>query len=78
MLKQQQRSDQRPCREFQKDLREFLQSKIVDGHEIVLCGDLNEELGSTAGGMSQVATDLGLIDIHTQTHGLDSKVATYA
>jgi hypothetical protein len=78
MLKQQQRADQRPCREFQKAIRSFLQSKITDGHEIALCDDLNEELGSTAGGMSQVATNLGLIDILAQTHGLDSEVATYA
>jgi hypothetical protein len=28
--------------------------------------------------MSQVATGLGLIDIHARTHGLDSEVATYA
>jgi hypothetical protein len=32
MLKQQQRTDQRPRREFQKDLCTFLQSKIDDGH----------------------------------------------
>jgi hypothetical protein len=78
MLKQQQRTDQRPRQEFQKELCTFLQSKIDDGHKIALCGDLDEELGSTAGGMSQVATDLGLIEIHTRTHGLDSEVATYA
>jgi hypothetical protein len=78
MLKQQQRTDQRPRWEFQKDLCTFLQSKIDDGHEISLCGDLNKELGSTAGGMSQVATVLGLIGIHARTHRLDSEVATYA
>jgi hypothetical protein len=78
MLKQQQRTDQRPRWEFQKDLCTFLQSKIDDGHEIALCGDLNEELGSTAGGMSQATTDLGLIDIHARTHRLDSEAATYA
>ena len=78
MIKQQQRADQRPRREFQKDLPPFLQSKIDDGHKIAFCGNLNEEVGSTAGGMSQVATDLGLIDIHAQTHGPDSEVATYA
>jgi hypothetical protein len=63
--------------EFQKDLIIFLQSKLDEGHEIALCGDLNEELGSITGGMSQFASNLGLIDIHAQTHGLDSKVATY-
>jgi hypothetical protein len=76
MIKQQQRVDQRPGREFQKDIRFFLQSKINNGHKIALCGDLNEELGSTAGGMSQVATHLSLIDIHAQKHSLDSEVAT--
>jgi hypothetical protein len=46
--------------------------------KIVLCGDLNEELGSTAGGMTQLASDLNLIDIHTQELGLDNEVASYA
>jgi hypothetical protein len=61
-----------------KNICSFQQSKIDNGHEIALCGDLNEELGSTAGGMSQVTTNLGLIDIHAQTQGLDSEVAMYA
>ena len=82
MLKRQQRESQRPRREYQKDLQSFLKSKINDDHEIVLCGDLNEdlneELGRTTGGMTQLASDLGLIDIHTRELGLDHEVPTYA
>ncbi len=78
MLKRQHRDNQRPRKEYQRDLRSFLESKINDGHEIVLCGDLNEELGSSAGGMTQLLSDLGLIDIHTRELGLDNEVATYA
>jgi hypothetical protein len=78
MLKRQLRDNQRPRKEYQRDLRSFLESKINDGHEIVLCGDLNEELGSSAGGMTQLVSDLGLIDIHTRELGLDNEVATYA
>jgi hypothetical protein len=78
MLKRQQRKTQLPRREYQNGLRSFLESKINDDHEIVLCGDLNEELGSIAGGMTQLASDLGLIDIHTRELGLDNEVPTYA
>jgi endonuclease/exonuclease/phosphatase family metal-dependent hydrolase len=78
MLKRQQREHQRPGQKHQNDLRSFLESKINDDHKIVLCGDLNEELGCSAGGMTQLASNLGLTGIHTQELGLDNKVATYA
>jgi hypothetical protein len=78
MLKRQLRDNQRLRKEYQRDLRSFLESKINDGHEIVLCGDLNEELGSSARGMTQLVSDLGLINIHTRELGLDNEVATYA
>jgi hypothetical protein len=80
MLKRQLRNNQRPRKEYQyqRDLRSFLESKINDGHEIALCGDLNEELGRSAGGMTQLVSDLGLVDIHTRDFGLDNEVATYA
>jgi hypothetical protein len=48
------------------------------GHEIILMGDFNKEVGSSTRGFTKVVTECNLVDGYAATHGLEEEVPTYA
>jgi hypothetical protein len=55
---------QHPRRQFCKALDIFLQTKIDDGHQIILGGDLNEDLSLNMQGFTRIVSKHNLGDIH--------------
>ena len=54
----------------------YLQECIGAGHEILLCGDFNEDLTQSQEGLARTVAELGLVNIMTHHHG-KSLPATY-
>jgi hypothetical protein len=60
------------------DLRALVSEIRREGHDIILMGDFNEQIGLDPHGMSSVLTAGGLIDSYITRHGIDKEPATYA
>ncbi|KAI2489890.1 hypothetical protein MHU86_24705 [Fragilaria crotonensis] len=77
LLMQTQDSVIHPRRAFRRDLKRYLIGCKNAGHELLVMGDFNEDIGQEADGMIAVMQSLGLIDIMRQQHALHLPV-TYA
>ncbi|KAI2497605.1 hypothetical protein MHU86_16911 [Fragilaria crotonensis] len=66
-----------PRQAFRRDLQKYLLKCRQAGHEILLVGDFNEEIGCEADGMISVMNALGMIDI-MRHHHRTTLPATYA
>ena len=62
---------------FRRDLKRYLHQCQSEGHEILLVGDFNEQIGEEQDSMQSIINDIGLIDIMKHRHG-GSLPATYA
>ncbi len=62
---------------FRRDLKRYLHQCQSEGHEILLVGDFNEQIGEEQDSMQNIIDDIGLIDIMKHRHG-GSSPATYA
>lgn len=51
-----------------QDLVAFVQSKLNEGHRLVVAGDFNETLGENPDGMSKLCSHCGLVDPIIDTH----------
>jgi exonuclease III len=78
MLKQAHQENQCPRDHFCKDLQFLLQDRINSGHEIILMGNFNEELGCLTRGFTKVVTECNLVDVYAAKDGLEEEVPTYA
>jgi hypothetical protein len=70
--------DQNPWTQFCNALGSFLSSKLDAGHEIILGGDLNADLGSNMRGATWIIAKHNLVDVHRTSLGLDNEPATYS
>jgi endonuclease/exonuclease/phosphatase family metal-dependent hydrolase len=50
----------------------------TNGHDIILMGDFNKQVGKDPKGMASVLLASGLIDSHIIRHGIENKPSTYA
>jgi exonuclease III len=70
--------DTSPRKAFFDDLDDQLEEWIDKGYEIILTGDLNEELGSDVTGFARVSAKWSLVEIIQHTHGIEGEPPTYA
>ena len=67
-----------PRKDFIRDIKRLLQQLKKDGNKIILMIDANEAMGKDKNGISTVASDCDLIDVHTSRHNEAATTATYA
>ena len=60
------------------DLRQLASEIRRDGHDMILMGDFNEDIGLDHHGMASVITAGGLVDSYRTCHGLQNEPSTYA
>ena len=58
-----------PQGQFTKDTRKFVQDKLNDNYEILLCLDANEEMTDKNSGIKEMTMKLGLYDIEKEKCG---------
>ena len=66
-----------PKKRFVKDLRSLLQKAVDRQSDIILTSDFNEVVGESNNALTQLISDFGLIDVHTNKHGFDTDIPTY-
>jgi hypothetical protein len=69
-------NDPNPRKSFCKDLDAFLTPLQAAGDELLVMGDLNEQLGDSTSGMNAVVAKFGLVDSTSYYHGVEGEVAT--
>jgi hypothetical protein len=67
-----------PRKQFIKDIKRLLIQLKKEGNKIILMMDANEAMGKDKNGISTVASDCDLIDVHTSRHHEAATTATYA
>ena len=73
------RTYQHPRRQFCESLDRFLYTKIFEGHQIILGGDFNEEVGLNMHSLTRViSTRHNIIDVMRSRLGSGDEPATYA
>jgi len=72
------RTNPNPRKILIHDLRALVSDLRSNGHDMILMGDFNEQVGRDPQGMASVLTAGGLIDAHTTRHGIESEPSTYA
>jgi endonuclease/exonuclease/phosphatase family metal-dependent hydrolase len=77
-LREAHQENQGPQNHFCKDLQFLLQDRINSGHEIILMGDFNEELGSLTREFTKRVTECNLVNVYAAVHGLEEEVPAYA
>jgi hypothetical protein len=60
--------------DFEAQVRVWRQA----GHELIICGDLNEQLGSDTSGFSRISSLFNLVEIIQHRHGIAGEPPTYA
>jgi exonuclease III len=60
------------------DLRKLVTDLRHNGHDMILMGDFNEQVGKDPHGMASVLLAGGLIDSHVTRHGIENDPSTYA
>ena len=48
------------------------------GHELIISGDLNEELGSDMNGFARISSSYNLVEMIQHRHGIEGEPPTYA
>jgi hypothetical protein len=72
------RSNPNPQKILIDDLCILVSDLRRNGHDIILMGNFNEQVGSDPNGMASVLMAGGLIDSHVTRHGLENGPSTYA
>ena len=67
-----------PRKQFIQDIKRLLKQLKKDGNKIILMMDANEAIGKDNNGVSTIASDCNLIDVHTSRHQEAAATATYA
>ena len=70
--------DQNPRRQFCDALDRFLKDKIEAGHQIILGGDFNDEIGSKMQGFTSIVARHNLTDVLRVQLGTAEEPATYS
>jgi hypothetical protein len=70
--------EQNPRRQFCAAIDIFLKEKIELGHQIILGGDFNEELGSSMQGFAYIVAKHNLTDVLRVNLGTSEEPATYS
>ena len=70
--------DNSPRRSFYDDLDHQLEEWAGLGYEIILSGDLNEELGSDIQGFARLSAKWNLVEVIQHFHGMVDEPPTYA
>ena len=73
-----QRRHASPRKAFIEDFDEQVAAWLRDGHELVIGGDLNEELGNDINGFSRISSRHNLVEIIQNHHGIEGEPPTYA
>jgi hypothetical protein len=71
-------SDPKPSCRLIQNLGAPVTDLRQQGHDMIIMGNFNEEVGIDPQGMSSVVTIGGLIDAHISRHGIKHEPATYA
>jgi exonuclease III len=71
-------SDSSPRKSFYDDMEKQLEDWIRKGYEIILSGDLNEELGTDIQGFARISAKFNLVEIIQHFHGSEGEPPTYA
>jgi exonuclease III len=66
-----------PRAAFIRDLQNFIVQKQNQGELVCLTGDFNDDINKTNSGMSQLATELGLLDLFSARLGTSTVPSTY-
>ena len=66
-----------PKKRFVKDMRKLLQKAGNGQSDIILTGDLNDEIGESNNALTKLISEFGLIDVHSNKHGYDTDLPTY-
>ena len=77
-LKRNENPEQNPRKQFCDSLDRFLQDKIASGHQIILGGDFNEEIGSSMQGFAYIVARHNLTDVLRVNLGTSDEPATYS
>jgi hypothetical protein len=77
LLLRQGRTDS-PRKAFLEDFDAQVTTWLSAGHELIIAGDLNEELGSDISGFSRLSSKHNLVEIIQHHHGIAGEPATYA
>jgi hypothetical protein len=72
------RTNPNPRKILIADLRALVSELRRDGHDLILMGDFNEQIGKDPQGMSSVLTAGVLIDSCITRHSIETEPATYA
>ena len=60
--------------DFERQIGEWVEA----GHELIISGDLNKELGSDMNGFAQISSSHNLVEIIQHRHGIEGEPLTYA
>jgi hypothetical protein len=71
-------SDQHPQKHFCASLDHFMDNKINAGHQIILGGNFNKEVGLHLNGITSVITKRNRVNVMQAQLGANSKPPTYA
>jgi hypothetical protein len=63
---------------FCTNLDAFLTPLQAAGDELIVMGDLNEQLGDSTSGMNAVVAKFGLVDSTAYHHGIEGEIPTYS
>ena len=78
LLRRAGQDDPNPRKSFCNDLDAFLTPLQAAGDELLVMGDLNEQLGDSTSGMNAVFAKFGLVDSTSYHHSIEGEVATYS
>jgi hypothetical protein len=53
------------------DLNWQITTWLQDGHELIIAGDINKELGGDVTGFARISSKHDLVEIMQQMHGID-------
>ena len=67
-----------PRKAFIDDLDVKVTEWLLAGHELIISGDLNEELGNDMSGFSRISSKHNLVEIIQHIHGIEGEPPTYA
>jgi hypothetical protein len=78
MFRMEGRSNPNPRKILIADLCLLVTDLRTNGHDIILMGDFNEQVGKDPKGMASVLLAGGLINSHVIRHGIENEPSTYA
>jgi hypothetical protein len=72
------RTNPNPRKILIDDLQKLVKEHRSNGHDMILMGDFNKQVGKDPHGMASVLLAGNLIDSHVSQHGIESDPSTYA